>query len=407
MRISNKILIGLFILVLIALNLHIIPQQRKVQLELEKNAIWKIPTLVDISLGYVLFSPNSLIQSFSNEHKFKLQSFDLKTGELMHTKVFSKEIGAANKVVCIKEALYVVFATSGIYKLDATTLEVIWRTDWSLEVYNWEAIDIERSKDLILISSFNPYWSFYSFIKEETGEIDYYQRQPNESIIKDAIINIFSPYKGEHNWADYYNFKNHKFIFDDKSKEILFIEDDYLLDISDSLNLISFAYDYRSYKNIHTRSSSMEPFTTRKNALFLKNGITASYKKKITNVQTSNQSFIFCFEKVKTSTSNDIIVDYALIKKNTYRSDLYIHNVVATPQAYVSDDYFVTLIASNQSQNHKEILITDLNTLKVKQSFYLPFEQKLLKLFCDQNHLYTLIQKADGKTYWLAIPITS
>lgn len=407
MRISNNLLIGIFITVLITLNLYVIPKQRKVQLELGKNALWEIPRAINLALDYVFLSSNSLIQSSSEEAKFKLQSFDLETGEVMHSKVFSKEIGLANQVACIEDALYVVFATSAVYKLNAHTLEVIWRIDWKLEIYNWEAINIEQSKDLILISSFNPYWRFYTFIKQETGEVHYYKKQENEYIIKDAISNIFSPYK-EHYWDAYYNFKRHKFVFDNISKEILFIEDDCLVDISDSLALMSFAYDQESYKSAHTRIRSTEPFITRETFLHLKHGISLSHQKEITQIQSSIQSVVFLFEKTEHSPLyKDVTVDYVLVKKDASEPDLHIHNIATTPQAYLSDDYFVALDASNSPQEHQKILIADLDNLSFKKSFYVPSEQKLLKLLCDHNQLYALIRKADRKTYWLAIPIAS
>ncbi|MBL4650968.1 MAG: hypothetical protein JKY03_14650 [Aureispira sp.] len=406
MRISNKLLIGLFIIVLIALNFYVIPQQKKVQLELDNKVVWEIPTSINVPLDYTLLSSNSLIQSVSTGLHFQLQSFDLKTGKQMHSKVFLKEVGSASNVICIEDALYVIFATSGIYKLDATTLEVIWRIDWKVEIYNWAKINVEQSKDLILVSYFNHYWNFYTFIKQNTGEI-YYQKMIDKTvIIENDITDIFSPLKHS-NWGAYYNYKNSNFVLDTTNKDILSIGDNYLMDISDQLKLTSFAYGPNSRKYTYQRSNLGMPFLSRTKALFLESEITASYKKEITTIQANARSSIFCFEyKEKYASSNNTnLVDYVFLKKDAPHANLSIHNIAASPQAYVSTNYFVALQPKHQSQSHQEVLILDLNTLSLKQSFYLPLKQDLLKLFCDQNQVYALVRKADGKTYWLAVSI--
>jgi hypothetical protein len=409
MRISNNFLIGIFIIALISLNLYVIPQQKKVQLELDNKVVWEIPTSADIFSDYVLLSPNSLIQSVNTGLHFELQSFDLKTGKQIHSKVFLKEDNLVSSVICIENALYVVFATSGIYKLDATTLEVIWRTDWKVEIYNWAKINVEQSKDLILVSYSNHYWNFYTFIKQNTGETYYHQMIDKTTIIENDITGIFSPLKHS-NWGAYYNFKNNKFVLDTTNKDIMYIGDNYLMDISDPLKLISFAYGSNSRKYTHQRNNLGTPFLTRKKALFLESGIIASYRKEITNIQAKNQSIVFRFENKKEYTTSNKKnysknLNYAFLKKGAPHAGLDIQNIAATPQAYLSDDYFVALDASAPSQSHREIMIIDLNTLSLKQSFYLPLEQDLLELFCDKEQVYALVRKADKKTYWLAVPI--
>jgi hypothetical protein len=408
MRISNPLLIGIFIILLVALNTYVIPEQRKVQLQLDKKVIWEIPTAVDIILDYTLLGPNSLIQSVSTESHFQLQSFDLKTGKLIQTKVFSEEIGLAHQVECIENALYVVFANSSIYKLDATTLEIRWKTDWKLEVYDWISISIEASKDLILIAAFNPYSNFYTFIEQETGAIYARQKREQEYIVEEPIAAIFEQ-QGDINWGTYYNFKNNKFIFDTIWKSIHFIEDDYLMDISNPLTLTSFAINSERYiyKKTYERSYVTRPFVERKKALYLKTGLKRAFSKELTNIQTSTQSIVFCFqEKEDQAALYDLhTVNYVFLGKDAPYADLSIQNMAYSPRAYASEDYFVALELSTQAKSHQEILLIDLNDLGIKESFYAPSDQVVLKLFCDQKQVYALVQKPDKKTYWLAVPI--
>lgn len=408
MRISNHFLVGIFILVLIALNIYIIPQQKKEQLELENKAVWEIPTSVDLDLNYVVFSPNSLIQSLNNTLHFQLQSFDTKTGKRIQTKVFSKEIGVAQQVVCIEDALYVVFATSSIYKLDARTLEVLWRTDWKLGIYNWIDISVEQSKDLLLIASSNPYLNLYTFIKQETGEIYTQQRKQQSSMVENTISDIFSPLK-QNNWSAYYNFKQNKLVFDSANKDILLLGNNYLMDLNDSLKLTSFAYGSKYLQKTHERSSIEIPFRTKEKLFYLTTGKTDSDVKEITSIQTSAQNIIFRFETKEKRAPTEALdfVDYSFLKKGARYTHLNIHNIAASPKAYLSDAYFVALDVRLHSQSHQEIFIIDLNDLNSQQSFYLPLEQDLLALFCDQKQVYALVRKADKKTYWLAVAIDS
>jgi hypothetical protein len=410
MRISNPLLIGIFIILFIAFNAYIIPQQRRVQLEIDKKATWEIPTTIDLSLDYALLGPNSLIQSVSTELEFQLQSFDIKTGELMRTKVFADEMGSPNEIVCIGNALYIAFTTDRIYKLDATTLEVLWKTNWNLGSFNRTEVNIEQSKDLILISSFNRYSNFYSFIKQETGELYHEKVIDKELIVKNPIKNLFMPFQAI-NWGAYYNFKNNQLIFNTTKKFIQFIEDDYLVDINDSLSLSSFTIESQryTYKKNHKRSDLSSTFISRKEALYLKNKVTGAFSKRITNIQASTQSIIFLLEQKENSSypNNIPIVDYVFIGKTDSYSNFNVQNIASTPQAYVSGNYFIALDPSNSQGSHQEILLVDLSHLRIKQSFYVPFDQVVLKLFCDQNQIYALVQKPDEKTYWIVVPIAS
>ena len=325
----------------------------------------------------------------------------------MHTKVFSEEVGAANKVVCIANDLYVVFVTSAIYKLNATTLEVIWRTDWTLEIYNWTEINVEQSKDLILIASSNPYWNFYTFLKQETGEIYARQKTDNSVTIENTIADIFPPLDQD-NWDRYYNFHTDHFILDAATKDIIYIGDHHMMDISNPLSLVTFAYGANSFKSTHKRVLTNVSFRSKKQALFLEKKIANSFQKEITDIQTSRYSILFRFAK-----KNDHAVypkenhptDYVFLRKDASYPSLVLQNISSIPLPYLSDDYFVAADASTQFSNYQEIKIVNLKTLKVEQSYYIPFEQNLLKFFCDQNQLYVLVSKANREKYWLALPI--
>lgn len=407
MRISNPFLISLFVIVLIALNLYIIPQQRKVQFELDKKAVWKVLSSVDIVLDYTLLGSNSLIESVGNEVEFRLRSFDLETGKLLHTKIFSDEIGLASQVVCIENALYVIFATSRIYKLDATTLEVLWKTDWSLSVYNWTEINVEQSKNLILIAASNTYLNFYTFLNEATGDIYYQQEIAKDYIVENSIVDIFAARKGV-KWGAYYNFKNNKFVLDTSSKSILFIEDDYLTDISDSLNLRSLKYSSINYKNYYKRYDTNDDFHLKRQAIDLSTGITNSHIKEITNIQATPKCIVFSFEIREDERTYRYVpvVDYAFLGEEETSPSLNIHNVEVQTETCLSEDYFVALRNNaNKAQVHQELMLIDLNKLYIKPSFYVPWDQQVLKLLCDQKQLYVLVQKTDGKTYWIALPL--
>lgn len=401
MKISTPLLIISIIIVLITLNVYVIPQQRKVQLQLDKKAIWKVPTPIDYDR---IITPYSLIELVDTEPMFQLKSIDKKTGKAIKLKEFSEEIGTAHKVVCIKEALYVIFAGSSIYKLDAKTLEVLWKTDWALGSYSFEAISIEQAKDLILISYSNYYLNFYTFLKEETGAFYYEEKASKDSITTYFIPDIFKP-KDSSNWSRYYNFKAHKLVFDNISKDVRFIKDYYLIDISDSLHLKAFDYDSHSYyKKNYQRSGSTLPFNTRKKALFLAHEIKESYNKEIANIQTSIQSIVFRFENTENSSYKKSKADYVFLEKEGPYPKLSILNIASSPQPAISDDYFVALNSYSYSHDYQEILLIDLNDLSKKQTFYIPTGQTVEQLLCDNERLYALVRESYAESYWLAVP---
>jgi hypothetical protein len=404
MRISNNFLIGIFIIVLLALNLYVIPQQKKVQLELDNKAVWEVAVTIDYDR---IITPYSLIELIDSEPVFQLKSIDKNTGKSIKFKDFPDEIGAAHKVAYLEDAIYVIFALSSIYKLDPKTLEILWKIDCNLSIYNWESMSIEQSKDLILIYYNTYYKDFYVFLEKETGALFYETRNSRNSKIIRSISAIFHP-KKEGNWGRYYNFKNNKFVFDTISKDIQFTDKEYLANISDSLNLTSFVYGSKSFQKTHQRSHTGMPFNTRKKALFLENEIAGFLKKEITNIQVKTQSILFHFENKEKNASSDNtnLTDYVFFKKGAPHVNLSLQNIATSPQPYASDDYFVGLDANNQPQSHQKVLLINLNDLSIKQSFYIPLGQDLLKLFCDEKQIYALVRKADRKTYWLAVPIT-
>lgn len=408
MRISNNLLIGIFIIVLLALNLYVIPQQKKVQLELDNKAIWEVAVTVDYDR---IITPYSLIELIDSEPVFQLKSIDKNTGKSTKFKNFPDEIGAAHKVAYLEDAIYVIFALSSIYKLDPKTLEILWKIDCDLSIYNWEAMSIEQSKNLLLICYNTYYTDFYVFLEKETGALFYETKNSRNSKIIRSISDIFHPEeegKEEGNWGRYYNFKNSKFVFDTISKDIQFTDKEYLVDISDSLYLTSFLHGSESFRKTHKRSHTGMPFSTRKKALSLEHEIPDFLHKEITNTQVKTQSIFFRFEnKEKNASSyNTNLSDYVFFEKGDPPVNLSLQNIATSPQPYASDDYFVGLVANKERQSHQKVVLIDLNFLILKQSFYAPFGQDLLKLFCDEKQIYALVRKVDGKKYWLAVPIT-
>lgn len=409
MRVFHPFFIGISIIVLIALNIYVIPQQRKVQLQLEKKAIWKIP--IQAGLDWII-TPYSLIELMDSEPIFQLKSIDKKTGKTIKLKDFPDEIGAARKVDYVGDAIYVIFIGSNIYKLDSKTLEVLWKVDCNLDIYNWEAINMEQSRELLFIHYNDYHTNFYTFLEQETGVIYYEEKNPRNSTQTYAIPAIFAPQE-ESNWARYHHFKNQNFIFDKTTKELLFVDAEQLMSPNDSLKLISFkARANNYYRQINSRYNSLDSFVTREELIYLTNGIPQAYEKSITSIQVSSKTILFRFEKVdnlKYSNRYPNTADYTFLEKEKDQTSLSLQNISVDASSCLSDNYFVTIQTNstnvNYNQRYKEIVIIDLNKLDFKEALYLPFEQKIKQLLCDEEQLYVFVQASNGDHYCVAVPL--
>ena len=327
-------------------------------------------------------------------------------------KDFPDEIGAARKVDYVGDAIYVMFIGSNIYKLDSKTLDVLWRVDCNLDIYNWEAINMEQSRELLFIHYNDYHTNFYMFLEQETGVVYYEEKNPRNSTKTYAIPAIFTPQE-EGNWARYHHFKNQNFIFDKTTKKLLFVDAEQLMNPNDSLKLISFkARANNYYRQINSRYNSLDSFVTREELIYLTNGIPQAYEKSITSIQISSKTILFRFEKVddlKYSNRYPNTADYTFLEKEKDQTSLSLQNISLGASSCLSDNYFVTIQSNstnvNYNQRYKEIVIIDLNKLDFKEALYLPFEQKIKQLLCDEEQLYVFVQASDGDHYCVAVPL--